>query len=242
MTSPVVFLPGSLCDERVFDGQLRHIDQPWEVADLTLDDSITAMAGRVLQEAPDRFAVVGLSLGGIVAAEIAHLAPERVAGMALIDTNLDAPDDKQLRDRRRWGADVRAGHFTRVVESLVPALTTSPRTTGQLIVSMAMTVGAAGFLRQNNALLDRHDRRSIVERLECPLLIACGRADTLCPPSLHTDLAARSPHARLLVVEHAGHLSTIDQPDALTGAISDWLEMCNNHQPRRDPTHECTTA
>ena len=63
VTTPVIFLPGSLCDERVFADQLREIDQPCEVADLTLDDSIMVMATRVLREAPPRFALVGLSLG-----------------------------------------------------------------------------------------------------------------------------------------------------------------------------------
>lgn len=106
VTTPVIFLPGSLCDERVFADQLREIDQPCEVADLTLDDSIMAMATRVLREAPPRFALVGLSLGGIVAAEIARLASERVQAMALIDTNLGAADDAQLRTRRRWATDV----------------------------------------------------------------------------------------------------------------------------------------
>ena len=86
VTTPVIFLPGSLCDKRVFADQLREIDQPCEVADLTLDDSIMAMATRVLREAPQRFALVGLSLGGIVAAEIARLGSERVQAMALIDT------------------------------------------------------------------------------------------------------------------------------------------------------------
>ena len=112
MTTSVIFLPGSLCDERVFADQLRQIDQPCEIVDLTLDDSITAMATRVLREAPPRFVLVGLSLGGIVAAEIARLACESVQAMALVDTNLDATDDAQLRTRRRWATDVQVSMRT----------------------------------------------------------------------------------------------------------------------------------
>lgn len=242
VTTPVIFLPGSLCDERVFADQLREIDQPCEVADLTLDDSIAAMAIRVLRAAPPRFALVGLSMGGIVASEIARLAPERVLAMALLDTNLGVADDLQLRTRRRWASDVRSGRFAQVVEELVPALTISPEAHGPLIVEMATAVGPAGFLRQNEALLHRRDQLSIVSRFQGPILIACGSDDRLCSPRVHADLAARFAHARLLVVEQAGHLSSIDQPVALTRGLTDWLDDLNRNQTKRRRTHESANA
>ena len=242
VTTPVIFLPGSLCDERVFADQLREIDQPCEVADLTLDDSIAAMAIRVLRAAPPRFALVGLSMGGIVASEIARLAPERVLAMALLDTNLGVADDLQLRTRRRWASDVRSGRFAQVVEELVPALTISPEAHGPLIVEMATAVGPAGFLRQNEALLHRRDQLSIVSRFQGPILIACGSDDRLCSPRVHADLAARFAHARLLVVEQAGHLSSIDQPEALTSGLTDWLDDLNRNQTKRRTTHESANA
>ena len=229
VTTPVIFLPGSLCDERVFADQLREIDQPCEVADLTLDDSIAAMAIRVLRAAPPRFALVGLSMGGIVASEIARVAPERVLAM-------------QLRTRRHWASDVRSGRFAQVVEELVPALTISPEAHGPLIVEMATAVGPAGFLRQNEALLHRRDQQSIASRFQGPTLIACGSHDRLCSPRAHADLAARFAHARLLVVEQAGHLSSIDQPEALTSGLTDWLDDLNKNQTKRRTTHESANA
>ena len=242
VTTPVIFLPGSLCDERVFADQLREIDQPCEVADLTLDDSIAAMAIRVLRAAPPRFVLVGLSMGGIVAAEIARLASERVLAMALLDTNLGVPDDLQLRTRRRWASDVRSGRFAQVVEELVPNLTTSPEAHGPLIVEMATAVGPAGFLRQNEALLHRRDQQSIASRFQGTTLIACGSHDRLCSPRVHADLAARFAHARLLVIEKAGHLSSIDQPEALTSGLTDWLDDLNRNQTKRRTTHESANA
>ncbi len=229
MSPPVVFLPGSLCDERLFAHQTSALSGPSQVADLSLDGSIEAMAERVLREAPAQFALAGLSLGGIVAAEVASSAPERVAGLALIDTNLDAPDEAQLNTRHRWADDVREGHFGRVVDEILPSMTVSLAELGPLITAMAAAIGPEGFLNQNDALLNRYDRRPIVSTLTCPTLIACGSEDKLCPPQLHADLAARAPQARLVVVEQAGHLSTIDQPARLTEVIGSWLEMCNNH-------------
>ncbi len=232
MTLPVLFLPGSLCDERVFAEQLRDIDHPSIVADLTLDESFTSMAIRTLGEAPPRFAVVGLSMGAIVAAEIAHLAPERVAAMALIDFNLNAPDEVQNRNRRRWADEVRAGRFASVVKEISANMSISPQRHGPLIADMARSVGPLGFLRQNDALLVRHDRRPIVENFQGPVLIACGRHDRLCPPELHTDLAECVRDAHVVIAEQAGHLSTIDQPARLTRALVGWLQMCNNHNTR----------
>lgn len=221
---PLVYLPGSLCDERVFTEQLRAIDAPSQIADLTLDSSFDGMVERVLSEAPPEFALVALSMGCIVAAEIAHVAPERVLGMALLDFNLNAPDEAQNETRRRWASDVRSGHFPSVIEEIAPAMSFSPAVHVPLFLEMAMNVGPDGFLRQNDALLDRYDRRPIVTRFEGPLLIACGRHDPLCPPQLHADLAATTPHADLVIAQDAGHLSTIDQPNQMTIAIERWLQ------------------
>jgi pimeloyl-ACP methyl ester carboxylesterase len=124
----------------------------------------------------------------------------------------------------------------------VPALTISPEAHGPLIVEMATAVGPAGFLRQNEALLHRRDQLSIVSRFQGPILIACGSDDRLCSPRVHADLAARFAHARLLVVEQAGHLSSIDQPVALTSGLMDWLDDLNRNQTKRRRTHESANA
>lgn len=227
MKLPVVFAPGSLCDGRLFEAQLRGIDAECSVADLTLDDSIEAMAGRLLRGAPPRFALVGLSLGGVVAAEVIRRAPGRVRGLALIDTNLDEPDGRQIATLRRWQAAVRSGQLASVIAEFVPRMTNNPKRYGQLVTEMALAVGPAGFLRQNTALQGRHDRRGVLSGADVPILVVCGADDAMCPPSLHADLADRSPHARLVVVAQAGHLSTIDQPEELTSVLADWLELCN---------------
>lgn len=238
MSVPLVYLPGSLCDERVFADQLRAVEHPSQVADLTRDDSFAAMTDRVLADAPEQFAIVALSMGCIVAAELAHVAPERVVGMALFDFNLAAPDEAQNTARRRWGTEVRAGRFDAVVDEILPAMTTAPEIHGPLVADMARVVGPTGFLNQNDALLDRYDRRPIVSGFTKPLLIGCGRHDQLCRPQLHLDLAATVPGASVFIAENAGHLATLEQPAELTSAISSWLKVCKNQTPRRGIQNE----
>lgn len=236
MTVDVVMIPGFLCDGRVFESQVEALrahpaTDSVSVADITSADSIEAMATTVLDHAPERCCIVGLSLGAIVAAEIGHIAPHRLDGVALLDTNLDRPDDVQIARRRRWAEDVDAGRFLQVVhDHLVDPLTADPGAHGPLIVDMATRCGAPTFVQQNTALLHRRDRRDDLASLSVPILIACGREDELCPPRLHRELAERHPGAHLVVVDGAGHLSTVDRPDELSAALADWLTDCENHR------------
>ncbi len=237
MTLPVVLLPGSMCDAALFAGQLESLGSAASVGDLTRSSTIEAMAADVLHHAPPMFAVAGLSLGGIVAAEVAAQAPDRVAGVALLDTNLGFADEAQLENRRGWPEVVRAGGFEALI-SVVGHLTVDPKTHGQAIVEMARRVGPEAFLRQNEALLHRRDRRNDLASLSYPVLIACGREDSLCPPAMHRDLASRTPHAQLSIVDRTGHLSTIDQPEELTSLLTEWLNLCNTNQPMKGTDHE----
>lgn len=223
---PLVLLPGSMCDHRLFTDQLDELGPDVVVGDLTRGESIEQMALDVLDAAPERFALAGLSLGGIVAAEIAHCAPHRLHGLALLDTNLALPDGQQLETRAAWARRVRSGEFAAVVaEHLVVPMTVHSEHSA-LVFDMAFGLGAATFLQQNEALLHRRDRRDDLASLSVPILVACGRQDELCPPQIHRDLATRTPGTEFVVVDDAGHLATIDQPKALTRVLENWLTVC----------------
>ncbi len=228
--SHVVLLPGSLCDERLFTAQIDALgaDHDVHVGDLTRSSSIEAMADDVLARAPDRFAVAGLSLGGIVATELASRAPERLTGVAVLDTNLAIPDGLQVERRTAWAQRARSGEFAQLIaDEFVEPMTADAVAHGGLIFDMAFEAGVTTFLRQNEALLQRRDRRDDLASLSVPVLVAAGREDRMCPPHLHEDLAARTAHAELVLVDGAGHLSTIDQPAALNDALQSWLRRCH---------------
>ena len=223
---PVVLLPGSMCDHRLFTDQVENLGSDVVVGDLTRSDSIEQMALDVLDAAPERFALAGLSLGGIVAAEIASRAPHRLYGVALLDTNLALPDGQQLDARAMWARRVRSGEFASVLaEHLVVPMTVHPEHQS-LVSDMAFGLGAAVFLQQNEALLNRRDRRDDLASLSVPILVACGREDEICPAHIHRDLVTRTPGAEMAVVDGAGHLATIDQPQALTRVLENWLTVC----------------
>ena len=228
--APLVLLPGHMCDARLFAPLVEALpDRVCLVGDLTADDNVAAMARRVLASAPQRFALLGLSMGGIVAFEILRQAPERVARLALLDTNPIPESEDRSGARLELMRVVAAGGLKSVVtEQLKPAYLARGSREDQallgLIVAMALDLGPAVFARQARALLERPDSRATLGRIRVPTLVLCGREDTLCPVSLHESMAAAIPRARLVVVDAAGHLPTLERPDAVHTAVRRWLD------------------
>ena len=217
-----------LCDERLFAHQIENLSDVAEVSvgDITRYDSIHETAQQVLIEAPERFALAGLSLGGIVAFEVLRRAPERVERLALLDTNPNPPTEQQVESWRKFEDMTENGCFGQVVEEYLlptyfhredPALEKDA-------VQMANDVGEEAFLRQLSVQRDRPDSTKVLTGLQCPTLVAGGRQDTLCPVAMHEEMAAAIPGSNLVVIEDSGHLSSMEQPQAVTAILRYWLQ------------------
>jgi pimeloyl-ACP methyl ester carboxylesterase len=94
----------------------------------------------------------------------------------------------------------------------------------EVIRGMAERVGVDGYVRQQTAIMGRRDSRDDLRLISCPALVLCGRQDLLTPLAMHEELAALIPGARLVVIEHCGHLSTLERPDEVNGALREWLK------------------
>lgn len=229
MSEVVLFVPGAFTDRRLFAHQLDHLG---EVAaprfvELPDVDSVDAMAEAILAQAPPRFALAGLSLGGIVAFEILRRAPARVTRLALLATTHE-PDPPPVSAIRQASIDrVRGGDFAGQVDTVVPLLL-GPETRARAdhvaaVRAMVLSVGAERYARQVEAIMKRPDQRAVPAGIACPTLALVGRDDPLTTVDAHRALAATIPTARLAVVEQAGHLVTMDQPVAVTALLRDWL-------------------
>jgi pimeloyl-ACP methyl ester carboxylesterase len=227
---PLVLLPGLLCDQLLFAPQLPALASLRQVLipDMTQDDSIEGMARRVLDTAPDRFALAGLSMGGYVALEIMRLAPERVSRLALLDTRArsDTPEETA---RRRGLLELSAkGEFRGVTPRLLPLLIHPDRLADDaltgVVMAMAEAVGREGFFRQQQALIAREDRRDLLGTIAVPTLVLCGREDALTPLAMHLELAAAIREATLVVIPNCGHLAPLERPQAVTRQLLGWLE------------------
>jgi pimeloyl-ACP methyl ester carboxylesterase len=225
---PLILLPGLLCDAALWQYQasaLAEFAAP-EVADLTRAESIAEMAAQVLAEAPPRFALAGLSMGGYVAQEILRQAPERVDRLALLDTSARPDTPEQSARRRGLMALSQRGQFKGVTPQLLPMLL-HPDHLGEplagTVTGMAERVGQAGFIHQQRAILGRIDSRPSLAAIRVPTLVLCGDSDRLTPPPLAEEMAAGIAGATLVLIEHSGHLSTLEQPEAVNRAMIEWL-------------------
>jgi pimeloyl-ACP methyl ester carboxylesterase len=224
----LALLSGALCDAALWRHQIAGLSDfaDVRVADLTRDDTIAAMAARTLAGLPPRFALAGLSLGGYVALEIMRRAPERVTKLALLDTTA-RPDDKGEETFLEPVAGVterRAGRVGLFTTLLIHPRRLADRRLATILGAMAERVGRKAFLRQQRAALQRPDSRPGLADIRCPTLLICGRQDPLAPPVLLEEMAAKIPGAQLLVIEDCGHLSPLEQPEAVTAALRRWLQ------------------
>ncbi len=225
---PLLLLPGALCDAALFRHQIAGLSDIADVrvGDLTRDDSIGAMAERVLAAAPSRFALAGLSLGGYVALEIMRRDPSRVGRLALMGITADpeqgaseTPAGKQARGISS-GALGSVGPMTSL---LVHPMRLGDRRLTVILNAMAERVGRKAFQRQQSASLHRADSRGDLAAIGCPTLVLSGRQDPVAPPAAVAAMAKQIDGARTVVIEECGHLSPLERPEAVTKALREWL-------------------
>ena len=227
---PTVLIPGLLASARLYAGQIPPLWRvgPVTIADHTRDDSMSAIARRILATAPPRFALIGLSMGGYIAFEILRQAPERIVRLALLDTSARADAAEQTAMRRAQMTLASQGRLTEVVAQQFPRLVHRARRSDaalrEVFDLMAGEVGAAAFICQQTAILGRSDSRPMLGSIRCPTLVLVGDGDELTPPELAAEIAAGIDGARLMTVPQCGHLSTLEQPQEVTRALLEWLQ------------------
>jgi pimeloyl-ACP methyl ester carboxylesterase len=226
---PVVLVPGLNCSARLYAEQIPALWRfgPVTVANHTRDSSIDAIAARILADAPPRFVLAGLSMGGYIALAMVNRAPNRVAKLALLDTSARPETPEQSARREPQIALTRAGRFADVPALQFPVFVHRDRQDDEELRArvrlMAEETGAEAFLRQQRALMTRADARPLLASIRCPTMVLVGDGDELTPPVLSQELAAGIVGARLVVVRDCGHLSTMERPAQVTGALIEWM-------------------
>jgi pimeloyl-ACP methyl ester carboxylesterase len=223
---PLVLLPALLCDAELYRAQVAAIADLAEPLVITVaEPSIEAAAAAVLSRAPERFALAGTSAGGNLALEVLATARSRVLGLWLTGVNPGASGDPA--GTRRLSDRVRAGEFDKVVDELAARCIHAggPRAAEALATlrGMAQRGGPAVFLRQNEAMLTRHDRSAVLDGLAVPTLLLWGRHDQFSSPERASAIASRLRSPQLEVLDDCGHLPTLEHPDPTTLAVRAWL-------------------
>lgn len=241
MAAPLhtVMVPGLLCSARLYE---QLLPTAWShgsvtVADNRRDRTVGAMADRLLAAAPDRFVLVGLSMGGYVALEVVRRAPERVSGLALLCTSARADSDEQLASRREQEQAVLAGRFDELVEAVFPVLVDPSNAERADLAdfwrTMAHEVGPDAFVNQLTLASGRPDSRPHLGSIHCPTAVVHGEGDRLITADHAVEAAAGVAGARLTLVPAAGHMLAQERPEALAVALDELFdEVAARSRPR----------
>ena len=227
---PLVLIPGMMCDARIFAPQIAALSthRTIHIASIGAHDTMQALAREVLDMAPKGFALAGFSMGGIVAMEVLRQAPDRVERLALLDTNPLAETSEMQARRGTQIAAAKAGGLTRIMrDEMKPnylANQTNRAAILDLCMTMAMDLGPDVFARQSQALRDRPDQTQTLRHFRGRSLVLCGRHDIPCPVERHELMHRLLTGSRLEIIEDAGHLTTLEAPDAVTKSIRAWLD------------------
>jgi len=227
----VVLVPGLLCTRDLFRDQIAHLAPQAEimVGDHTGHETMAEIAASILAAAPPRFSLAGLSMGGYIAMEMAMMAPDRIERLALLDTQA-RPDTPEIVARRlKLNEMARNGQLSAVSRDILLKLFIHPdrlsdeRLVGR-VIAMAEDTGTKVFLRQQAAILSRPDLRADLRAIACPTLVIVGDADALTPPDCAREIVAAIAGARLEIIPHCGHLTSMECPDAVNRLLDEWLE------------------
>ena len=228
-TMPILLVPGLVCSPRIFAPVVPALWRlgPVTVANHIRDDNMGAIARRILAEAPPRFALAGHSMGGYIAFEIMRQAPDRVAKLALINTQARADTPEATERRRGVMGRAKAGEYSAVLDELFPGFVHPSRRDDaalrQLVRDMGDEVGVQGFVRQQTAIIGRVDSRPCLAWIKCPTLVLSGDEDNTIPNSLSKEMADGIHGAKLVILPDCGHFPQPEQPEATAAVLLEWL-------------------
>ncbi|MDB5440570.1 MAG: hydrolase [Caulobacteraceae bacterium] len=229
MNRPVIYLlPGLLCDAAIWADQSAALGAFGDVRvpDFTGFDSIAAMASAVLADGPDRFAVVGHSMGARVALEIARRAPQRVQRLAMLDTGIHPLRPGEIEKRAELVAAAHAGGMQVLVERWLPPMVHPGSANAPFMTAlreMVLRMSPEIHERQIKALVTRPETGAAIAAIDCPVLIGVGRQDQWSPLDQHEAMATRIAGARLVVFEDSGHMSPAEAPAQVSAALVEFL-------------------
>lgn len=231
----LILIPGLLCDERIWRAQRAALANMGEVsiAEHDLTDSLPGIARRILATAPARFALAGHSMGGRIALEVFRAAPERIAGIALMDTGHHPlqpgePGKREAEGRFALLAKAKSEGMRAMANDWVQGMVHPSRLGNQALIDEILDMFEAKstdlYAAQIHALLNRPDATPLFGLIRCPALILCGADDSWAPAPRHRAMAAAIADSTLAEIPECGHMSTMECPHAVSEAMRGWLQ------------------
>jgi len=226
---PIILIPGLNCSPRLYQEQVPVL---WELGQVTVadhrrDETMAAIAKNILDAAPKRFRLAGLSMGGYISLEIMRQAPQRVAKLALLDTSARPETAEQTERREKLIALAEQERLIEINDVLWPNLVHESKISNKAlrasIDKMAYETGAKAFIRQQKAIVGRADSRPLLAAIKCPTLVIVGDKDQLTPPAHAKEIAEGIRDARFETIARCGHMSTMEEPQQVTNLLMEFF-------------------
>ena len=244
MSPPVlVLIPGLMCDQRIWAAQCEALSQ-WDIGFRIVDhgtvDSLAGMATRILALEPGPLTVMGHSMGGRVALEIARLAGARLRGLALLDTGFrplaaGEAGEREVAGRTRLLEQATSEGIRAMAASWVRGMVHPDRLRDRALIETILDMferrSLAQFAAQITALIERPDASTVLPAIRCPTLLLCGEQDQWSNPAQHDEMAQLIAGSYFTCVPHCGHMSPLEQPAAINAALRTWLERVDAFSP-----------
>lgn len=240
---PIVFLHGVGSDKSVWAPQLERFgadrraiafdypgygDSDPAPDGTTRDDYARAILAAMKALGIPRAHICGLSLGGVVAIAMAALEPEACISLTLADSFAQHPDGQGLYDRSVAAAAT--GSLRPLAEARADVLLAQPadpKVRAEVIETMSRIDPAAYVIGAEAVWLA--DQSARAHDIRCPALVLCGDKDHVTPAALSTALAKMIPGARMELVEGAGHLANLEQPEAFNTLVNAFVRGVDSH-------------
>jgi pimeloyl-ACP methyl ester carboxylesterase len=233
--TPLLLVPGMICSPRLYadqvaalSGEVDIVVPDWRRAPLAIWDSWESAARWVVDQMPaGKFALAGLSLGGMLAVEIMQFAAERVTKLALLDTGVRGQNEAERAIRRARIRLADEGHFAVVLgmqmSRFIPAYMLPDKALVDAVMTMCGEIGVEIYKRQEALAAIRVDRRPDLPKIKCPTIVVCGRDDAALPLFLSEEISAAIKGSELIVIEQCGHLITMEKPEETNTILKRWL-------------------
>ncbi len=225
----LVMIPGMMCDGRIFSPQIDELSDSIKIsiADISGHSSVEELASEVLKNSPPKFHLLGHSMGGIVAMEMCSQEPSRIEKLVLMDTNPKAELEEVKAMREPQIQAAKQGKLLDVMrDEMKPnylADTEDKERILQICMDMAMSMGPEVFIKQSKALQSRLDQQNTLCSIDFPVLLICGSSDMLCPVERHELMHSIINDSELRVINNAGHMPSLEQPQETTRVLKKWL-------------------
>ena len=215
----IVLMPGMMCSQDVFSHQINMLKNFFNVIVIEFNEHRDIELGvrNLASNLPNKFHLLGHSMGGIVAMELVKQHSKRVLSLALLNTN-PYEEKQELKDKRNKtlkeldSLDLISLMKSDYISRYFPDDCRDKNKLIQQCVDMASILDKKVFYNQSVALRDRKDQTSILENVDCKTLIICGERDQLCPVSYHSDMNKMIKNSDLIVLEGVGHMPIIECP------------------------------